>query len=76
MSGERLQTGTGGDSISDHFRTVNCEIGKYSVKVVLTGANEFVGIAEVSQKTDFRSLRQKFAQTGVHDVEEFYSDDR
>lgn len=45
---------------------------RYTIKVKLGAANEFLGIVEVGVNQDFRSLRERIESQGGHDVSDFY----
>lgn len=53
-------------------RIVSVQFDRYTIKVKLGGANEFLGIVEVGVKQDFRSLRERIESEGSHDVSDFY----
>jgi len=53
-------------------RIVSVQFERYTIKVKLGGANEFLGIVEVGVKKDFRSLRERIDSQGGHDVSDFY----
>ncbi len=63
---------TGEDLAPGSYRLINCPVGKYMVKVIVSATNEFLGIAEVAVNADFRSYEQRAARIGVHEVDEFY----
>lgn len=63
---------TGEGRQAETYKVIDCPVGKYNVKVVLSPTNEFLGIAEVAVNADFRSYEQKTARVGVHEVDEFY----
>ncbi len=63
---------TGEDFPSGTYKVIDCVVGKYKVKVVVSPTNEFLGIAEVAVTADFRSYEQRSARIGVHEVDEFY----
>ncbi len=54
------------------IRIVSVQFDRYTIKVKLGGANEFLGIVEVGVKKDFRSLRERIDSQGGHDVSDFY----
>jgi len=53
-------------------RIVSVQFDRYTIKVELGGANEFLGVVEVGVNQDFRSLRQRIESQGSHDVSDFY----
>jgi len=53
-------------------RIVSVQFDRYTIKVKLGGANEFLGIVEIAVNQDFRSLRQRIESQGSHDVSDFY----
>ena len=53
-------------------RIVSVQFDRYTIKVKLGGANEFLGIVEVGVNQDFRSLRERIESEGSHDVSDFY----
>ncbi len=67
--------GTGGHQDLSDCRVVDYAFDKYIVKILVTSANEFVGITEIRINKDFRSYQQKLANIGYHDVDDFYKDD-
>lgn len=72
MSTTLISVVTGDDPRPVTYKVIDCLVGKYNVKVVLSPTNEFLGIAEVAVNADFRSYEQKSARVGVHEVDEFY----
>ena len=56
----------------DMSRIITVIFDRYSIKVRLGGANEFLGIVEVGVSSDFRSVSQKIQSEGSHDVSSFY----
>lgn len=67
--------GTGGHQDLTGCRVIDYAFDKYIVKILVTPANEFVGIVEIQINTDFRSFQQKMATIGYHDVDDFYKED-
>jgi hypothetical protein len=57
------------------FKTITIPFDKYSVKVVLSSSNEFIGIEEIELNKDFLSLKQKIRNRNFHDIEKFYVDE-
>ena len=53
-------------------RIVSVQFDRYTIKVNLGGANEFLGIVEVGVNKDFRSPRERIESQGSHDVSDFY----
>ena len=57
-----------------NIRILDYPFGQYMIKVAIDENNQFQGILEISQAKDFRSLKQKIASVGFHDVEDLYKD--
>ena len=58
------------------YKIITYPIGIYEVKIRLDESNVFVGVAEVKANKDFMTFRQGISKTGVHDVDEYYKDDK
>lgn len=64
--------GTGGSSLRQTSNQIKYPFGKFNVTVNVTKNNRFIGISEIKVNKDFRSYKQKIANKGYHDVEDFY----
>ena len=53
-------------------RIVSVQFDRYTIKVELSDANEFLGVVEVGVNKDFRSIRERIESQGGHDVSDFY----
>jgi len=53
-------------------KIVSVQFDRYTIRVKLGEANEFLGITEVAVSQDFRSLKQRLGSKGSHDVSDFY----
>ena len=53
-------------------KIVSVQFDRYTIKVELSDANEFLGVVEVGVNQDFRSLKERIESRGGHDVSDFY----
>lgn len=72
MSKESKNVREDTDTPQPASRVITVKFDRYSIKVRLGGANEFLGIVEVGVSSDFRSVSQKLQSEGSHDVSDFY----
>lgn len=66
--------GTGDNSLTQESRSIVYPFERFNITVKVSSSNEFVGITEVEINKDFMSYKQKIAQQGYHDVEQFYKE--
>ncbi|MDD4980789.1 MAG: hypothetical protein PHC54_05960 [Candidatus Omnitrophica bacterium] len=66
--------GTGDSNLTQESRTIVYPFERFNITVKVSPSNEFVGITEVEINKDFMSYKQKNAQQGYHDVEQFYKE--
>jgi hypothetical protein len=55
-------------------RRIVCNLDQYEVVLAVTEDDRVVGVVEVREKKDFRSVRQKIASTGHFDIEQFINE--
>ncbi len=67
-------SGTGDSSLTQETRTIVYPFERFNITVKISPSNEFMGITEVEINKDFLSYKQKTAQQGYHDVEQFYKE--
>lgn len=73
---EPLESDTGAtDEPMQAFRILTIPFDRYTVKVRVGDGDEFIDIVEVAVSKDYRTIQQRIASTGFHDVAEFYRDD-
>jgi len=68
-------SGTGDSSLTQETRTIVYPFERFNITVKVSPSNEFVGITEVEINKEFMSYKQKIAQQGYHDVEQFYKEE-
>ncbi len=56
-------------------RLVPIELGPFDVTVAISGDGKFLGIFQIAEKRDFRSLRQRIESSSYADVSDLYIDD-
>lgn len=68
--------GTGAGLASQNTAThlIVCQFNQYEVVLAVTDDNRVVGVAEVREKKDFRSVQQKIASAGHFDVERYVNE--
>ncbi len=72
---EFLKTlGTGSLSSGQDYKIVTLQLGKYTVKVRVSGTNEFLGIDEISVNKEFLTIDQQVNTDEYIDVEKYYLD--
>jgi hypothetical protein len=67
-------TGTGPQQQSPATRLLVCHFDPYEVVLAVTDDNRLVGVVEVREKKDFRSVQQKIASAGHFDVERYINE--
>jgi hypothetical protein len=63
-----------GAGASEQYRAIVIPFDQYEIVLAVTEDNRVVGVLEVRQKKDFRSVRQKAASTGYFDMERFVTE--
>jgi len=53
-------------------KIVEYPFDRFTVKVVLTPNNEFIGVKEIEINADFRNFKQKLNSQEYFDVEQYY----
>jgi len=66
---------TGGETELD-VRTVTCVLGRYVVKVLLSGDGRFLDVLEVGVNQEFMDYRQKGLSRGLEQAEAFYEEEQ
>jgi hypothetical protein len=67
---ESSEQDTGGTALPTRIVTV--EFDRFTIKVRVAADGQFLEVAEVAVSKDFRSLQQKRASHGHHDVSDLY----
>ena len=50
--------------------------GRYELKIILSEANEFIGVSEIKVNKSFLNYSQKLSATDYHDVDAYYSEEQ
>lgn len=56
-------------------RFVAVDMGPFEVTVAIANDGKFLGVYQIAEKTDFRSLRQRVESSSYADVSDLYADD-
>ena len=66
------RNGTGFPDFPIEYKDIVYPFDKYEITVRLTPKHEFLGIVEIKINKEFMSYKQRLANKGFHDVEEYY----
>lgn len=66
--------GTGSLQQNPATRLIVCPFEQYEVVFAVTDDNQVVGVVEVHERKDFRSVQQKIASAGHFNIEQYINE--